>query len=40
MKEVIVNLYDVDYFVRDDGKIFSTKNIGRGKYHVFLEMIV
>lgn len=33
MKEVIVNLYDVDYFVRDDGKIFSTKNIGRGKYH-------
>lgn len=33
MKEVIVNLYGVDYFVRDDGKIFSTKNIGRGKYH-------
>lgn len=33
MKEVIVNLYGVDYFVRDDGKIFSTKNVGRGKYH-------
>ena len=31
--EVIRNLYGIDYFVRSDGKIFSTKNIGRGKYH-------
>lgn len=31
--EVIRNLYGIDYFVRSDEKIFSTKNIGRGKYH-------
>lgn len=33
MKEVIKELYGVEYFVRSDGKIFSTKNIGRGKFH-------
>ena len=31
--EKIVNIKGVDYIVSDDGKIFSTKNIGRGKYH-------
>ncbi len=31
--EKIINYKDVDYIVSDDGKIFSTKNIGRGKYH-------
>ena len=31
--EKIVNVKGVEYIVSDDGKIFSTKNIGRGKYH-------
>lgn len=33
MEEIIKELYEVEYFVRSDGKIFSTKNIGRGKFH-------
>ena len=33
MKEKIINYKDVDYIVSDEGKIYSTKNIGRGKYH-------
>lgn len=33
MKEVIKELYGVEYFIRSDGRIFSTKNIGRGKFH-------
>lgn len=31
--EKIVNVKGSEYIVSDDGKIFSTKNIGRGKYH-------
>lgn len=33
MREVIKEFYGVEYYIRDDGKIFSTKNIGRGKPH-------
>lgn len=31
--EKIVNINDVDYIVSTEGKIYSTKNVGRGKYH-------
>lgn len=31
--EKIFNVNDVDYIVSTEGKIYSTKNIGRGKYH-------
>lgn len=31
--ERVVCYADVNYIVSDDGKIYSTKNIGRGKYH-------
>lgn len=33
MSEKIINYKGVDYIVSDEGKVFSTKNIGRGKYH-------
>lgn len=33
MREVIYNVHGIDYFVREDGKIFSTKNTGAAKYH-------
>lgn len=33
MEEKIINCKGVDYIVRDDGKVFSTKNVGRGKFH-------
>ena len=31
--EKLTNVMGVEYIVSDDGRIFSTKNIGRGKYH-------
>lgn len=31
--EKILNIKGVDYIVSSDGKVFSTKNIVRGKYH-------
>lgn len=33
MREVILNIKGIDYIVSDDGRIFSTKNNGRGEYH-------
>ena len=33
IKEKIIELYGVEYIVSSDGNIFSTKNVGRGKYH-------
>lgn len=32
-EERIINVVGVDYIVSSDGHIFSTKNVGRGKYH-------
>lgn len=32
-EEKIINVNGVDYIASSDGKIFSTKNVGRGKYH-------
>lgn len=33
IEEKVFNVENVDYIVSTEGKIFSTKNIGRGKYH-------
>lgn len=33
IEEKVVNIYGVDYIVSSDGHLYSTKNIGRGKYH-------
>lgn len=33
VEEKIINILGVDYIVSSDGHVFSTKNIGRGKYH-------
>ena len=33
VEEKIFNVLGVDYIVASNGKIYSTKNIGRGKYH-------
>lgn len=32
-EEKIINVIDTDYIVSSDGKVFSTKNLGRGKHH-------
>lgn len=32
-KEKIINILGIDYIISSDGHIYSTKNIGRGKYH-------
>jgi hypothetical protein len=32
-EERILNILGVDYIVSSDGRIYSTKNVGRGKYH-------
>lgn len=32
-EEKIINLLGVDYIVSSDGKIYSTSNVGRGRYH-------
>lgn len=31
--EVIKEIKGIKYIISDDGKIYSTSNIGRGKYH-------
>ena len=33
MSEKIINVKGIDYIVSDDGKIYSTNNRGRAKYH-------
>lgn len=33
VEERIVNVNGIDYIAASDGKIYSTKNVGRGKYH-------
>ena len=33
VEEKIINVVGVDYIVSSDGHIYSTKNVGRGKYH-------
>lgn len=33
IEERILNVKGIDYIVREDGKIFSTHNRGRAKYH-------
>ena len=33
VEEKIINVVGVDYIVSSDGHVYSTKNIGRGKYH-------
>ena len=33
VEERILNILGIDYIVSSDGHIYSTKNIGRGKYH-------
>ena len=33
IEERIINVNGVDYIASSDGKIYSTKNIGRAKYH-------
>lgn len=32
-QEKTINCCGVDYIVSNDGRVFSTKNVGRGKYH-------
>lgn len=33
VEERILNILGIDYIVSSDGHVYSTKNIGRGKYH-------
>ena len=33
IREKFITIYDVEYIVSNDGRVYSTKNVGRGKYH-------
>lgn len=33
IEEKIITIREVDYIVSSDGKVYSTNNIGRAKYH-------
>lgn len=33
IEEKIINVFGIDYIVSSDGKVYSTHNVGRGKYH-------
>lgn len=33
IREKIITIRGVDYIVSEDGHVFSTKNVGRGKFH-------
>lgn len=33
VEEKILNILGIDYIISSDGHVYSTKNVGRGKYH-------
>lgn len=33
VEERILNILGIDYIISSDGHVYSTKNVGRGKYH-------
>lgn len=33
VEEKILNIVGIDYIISSDGHVYSTKNVGRGKYH-------
>lgn len=39
VEEKILNIVGVDYIISSDGHIYSTKNVGRGKYHKEIKAI-